>query len=136
MTNAGRLSERVALIAGGGGEIGAAIARPAVVKHSSGGRILFGALGGAIRATAKRVEQALCAAGIPCELSTDIRKAQWRKLLWNAPFCAISCLTRATVKEIVESDSLRPLAIDCMMESGKRPTRKALLWSKRWLMKP
>jgi 2-dehydropantoate 2-reductase len=96
--------------------IGAAIARPAVVKHSSGGRILFGALDGAIRATAKRVEQALCAAGIPCELSADIRKAQWRKLLWNAPFCAISCLTRATVKEIVESDSLRPLAIDCMME--------------------
>ena len=41
---------------------------------------------------------------------------QWRKLLWNAPFCAISCLTRTTVKEIVESDSLTKLALDCMME--------------------
>src|SRR5947208_3612616 len=106
--------------------IGAAVARPAVVKHSSGGRILFGALDGAIRATAKRVEQALCAAGIPCELSVDIRKAQWRKLLWNAPFCAISCLTRATVKEIVESDSLTKLALDCMMEVREAAKAQAI----------
>jgi 2-dehydropantoate 2-reductase len=58
----------------------------------------------------------LTAAQIPCEISKDIRKAQWRKLLWNAPFCAISCLTRTTVKEIIESDSLRRLAVDCMKE--------------------
>lgn len=96
--------------------IGAAIARPAVIKHSSGGKIVFGALDGVIRETAQRVEQTLLAAGIPCESSRQIRKAQWRKLLWNAPFCAISCLTRATVKDIIESDSLRRLAVDCMME--------------------
>ena len=46
----------------------------------------------------------------------EIRNVQWRKLLWNAPFCAISCMTRATAKEIVESDSLTKLALDCMME--------------------
>jgi 2-dehydropantoate 2-reductase len=46
----------------------------------------------------------------------EIDKAQWRKMLWNAPFCAISCLTRATVKDIIESASLRKLAIDCMEE--------------------
>jgi 2-dehydropantoate 2-reductase len=37
-------------------------------------------------------------------------------LLWNAPFCAISCLTGATAREIAESASLRKLAIDCMAE--------------------
>jgi 2-dehydropantoate 2-reductase len=41
---------------------------------------------------------------------------QWRKLFWNAPFCAIACLTRATAKEIVESPSLTKLATDCMNE--------------------
>jgi 2-dehydropantoate 2-reductase len=40
----------------------------------------------------------------------------WGKLVWNAPFCAIACLTRATAQEIVESESLKKLAIDCMEE--------------------
>jgi 2-dehydropantoate 2-reductase len=49
-------------------------------------------------------------------VSADIRRAQWRKLLWNAPFCAIACLTGATVKEIMDSEALRQLAVDCMTE--------------------
>ena len=96
--------------------IGAAITRPAVIQHSAGGRIIFGALDGAGDERATHVHQILAAAGIPCEISAEIRKAQWRKLLWNAAFCAISCLTHATVKDIVESDSLRSVAIDCMQE--------------------
>jgi 2-dehydropantoate 2-reductase len=96
--------------------IGAAITQPAVVQHSSAGRIILGTLDGAGLEPARRVHQALAGAGVPCEISTEIRKAQWRKLLWNAPFCAISCLTRTNVREIVESDSLRSLALDCMQE--------------------
>jgi 2-dehydropantoate 2-reductase len=41
---------------------------------------------------------------------------QWGKLLWNASFCAISCLARANVKQIVESEGLTDLAIACMLE--------------------
>ena len=96
--------------------IGAQLSWPGTIKHSAGGRIVFGDLNGQIHETVKAVERALSSAQIPCEISSDIRKAQWRKLLWNAPFCAISCLTRATVKEIVESDSLTKLAVDCMIE--------------------
>ncbi|MDH3443677.1 MAG: hypothetical protein OEN50_07130, partial [Deltaproteobacteria bacterium] len=64
----------------------------------------------------RSVEQTLVAAGIPSEKIAGIENAQWRKLLWNAPFCAISCLTGATVMNIVESDSLGKLAMDCMEE--------------------
>ncbi|MDP2603117.1 MAG: 2-dehydropantoate 2-reductase [Deltaproteobacteria bacterium] len=96
--------------------LGAQLVRPGTIKHSAGGRIVFGELDGSVRVTTQSIEQALTAAQIPCEISKDIRKAQWRKLLWNAPFCAISCLTRTTVKEIIESDSLCQLAVDCMAE--------------------
>ena len=96
--------------------IGAALARPGVIKHSTGGRIVFGELAGAVCEATKSVEQTLQSAEITCELSNEMRKVQWRKLLWNAPFCAISCLTRATVKDIIDSDSLRALALDCMEE--------------------
>ena len=62
------------------------------------------------------LRQILSAAGIPCEISAEIHKIQWIKLLWNAPFCAISCLAHANVKQIVESESLTALALDCMTE--------------------
>jgi len=96
--------------------LGAQLVGPGTIKHSAGGRIVFGELDGSVGDRTKTIEQALTAAQIPCEISKDIRKAQWRKLLWNAPFCAISCLTRTTVKEIIESDSLRMLAVGCMNE--------------------
>jgi 2-dehydropantoate 2-reductase len=99
--------------------LGSQLAGPGTIKHSAGGRIVFGEMDGSVGDRTKTIEQALTAAQIPCEMSKDIRKAQWRKLLWNAPFCAISCLTRTTVKEIVESNSLRQLAIDCMNEVGE-----------------
>ena len=96
--------------------LGSQLVGSGTIKHSVGGRIVFGEMNGSVGDTTKSIEQALTAAQIPCEISKDIRKAQWRKLLWNAPFCAVSCLTRATVKEIIESDSLCQLAVDCMNE--------------------
>jgi 2-dehydropantoate 2-reductase len=92
------------------------VTEPGTIKHSSGGRIVFGALDGEMPAGAENVARALSTAAIPCEISRQITHAQWKKLLWNAPFCAISCLTRANVKEIVESESLRKLAVDSMRE--------------------
>jgi 2-dehydropantoate 2-reductase len=106
--------------------IGAQLLRPGVIKHSAGGKIVFGELNGEVRETTRIVEQALSAAKIPCEISAEIRKAQWRKLLWNAPFCAISCLIRGTVKDIIESASLRQLAIDCMLEVREAAAAQAI----------
>jgi 2-dehydropantoate 2-reductase len=89
---------------------------PGRIKHSAGGKIVFGESDGRAQLATEAVERVLASAGISYEANRDIRAAQWRKLLWNAPFCAISCLTRATVKEIVESDALTKLALDCMSE--------------------
>jgi 2-dehydropantoate 2-reductase len=96
--------------------LGAHVSAPGVIEHSSGGKIIFGPSTGGDNEAAKIAEHTLMAAGIPCEKTADIRSVQWRKLLWNAPFCAISCLTRTTVKDILESDSLTALAVDCMEE--------------------
>jgi 2-dehydropantoate 2-reductase len=96
--------------------LGSQLSQPGRIKHSAGGRIVFGALDGQIHQPTRAIERVLAAAQIPCESSSDIRQAQWRKLLWNAPFCAISCLTRAHMKEIVESAALPKLALDCMAE--------------------
>lgn len=96
--------------------VGAQLIAPGVVAHSNGGRIIFGEIGGATGESTKWLRQTLTDAGIPCEISAAIEQIQWTKLLWNAPFCAISCLARANVKQIVESESLAALALDCMTE--------------------
>ena len=96
--------------------VGAQISAPGVISHTTGGRIVCGQLDGGASDRLKALEQIFVAAGIPCEVSKEIRKVQWTKLLWNAPFCAISCLTHANTKQIVESPSLVKLAVDCMTE--------------------
>jgi 2-dehydropantoate 2-reductase len=95
--------------------IGAQVVSPGVILHSSGGRIVFGPLSNDSK-PARLIEDTFRSAQIPCELTPEIRRALWKKLLWNASFCAISCLTRTTVKEIVEAPSLRELAAECMNE--------------------
>jgi 2-dehydropantoate 2-reductase len=92
------------------------ISTPGVMLHSAGGKIIFGQLDGGANETTNSVAQTLVGADITSELSHDIQKVQWIKLLWNAPFCAISCLIRANMKQIVESEMLIQLALDCMTE--------------------
>ena len=96
--------------------IAAQIKAPAIVIHSAGGKIIFGQIDGTMSASANLVERTLSAVAISNELSTSIQKVQWSKLLWNAPFCAISCLVRANMQEIVESEPLVQLALECMAE--------------------
>lgn len=95
--------------------IGAQIAAPGVIVHSSGGRIIFGQAG-SHGGAAGRIEKTLAAAGINCAVSENIERVQWSKLLWNAPFCAISALSRANMKQILASTFLLELARNCMAE--------------------
>lgn len=96
--------------------IGAQVAAPGVIRHSSGGKIVFGAVDGAPSEAGAAIEQTFSGAGVPCAFRRDIARLQWGKLLWNAPFCAISCLARADVQQILQSAALKKLAVDCMSE--------------------
>jgi 2-dehydropantoate 2-reductase len=98
--------------------IGARMTAPGTVEHVAAGRITLGAIAGGMSAAAQTVQALFSKARVPCTVSAEIGKVMWGKLVWNAPFCALSCLTRATVAQILESDSLRELAIDCMEEVG------------------
>jgi 2-dehydropantoate 2-reductase len=96
--------------------IGAELHASGIIHHSSGGKIIFGRVDGTAGGAAEQIERTLSGAGVGCALSANILAVQWAKLLWNAPFCAISCLTGATAREIAESETLTRLAMDCMAE--------------------
>lgn len=96
--------------------IGAQIGAPGIIVHSSGGKIVLGQPGEHRNTATTMIERILTAAAIPCSVADNIEAIQWTKLLWNAPFCAISALARAAVDQILQSDALTRLALDCMAE--------------------
>ena len=107
--------------------IGAQVAAPGVIFHSSGGKIVFGHPDGRDSGSAAKViEQTLSSAGVNCTVSNNIAKVQWGKLLWNAPFCAISSLARTDMKQILKSEELRKLAIACMAEVQTAATARGI----------
>jgi 2-dehydropantoate 2-reductase len=96
--------------------IAAQLVAPGVIKHSSAGRIVLGEWAGTVDAVTQHLRESFTRAQVPCEISTNIVKIMWEKLVWNAPFCALACLLQAPVNAILESESLTRLAIDCMEE--------------------
>jgi 2-dehydropantoate 2-reductase len=96
--------------------IAARISAPGVIEHSGGGRIALGSLAAGGEDNVRAVHSILTQAKIPCDTSSNIREVLWRKLAWNAPFCALSCLLRMTVGDILGSTSLEALIRGCIDE--------------------
>jgi 2-dehydropantoate 2-reductase len=82
---------------GGVARISATIEAPGVVRHESGGRIIFGELDGQATARAERLRKAFAQAGTPVELSKDIRCALWEKYVLICALAGTTALTRETI---------------------------------------
>ena len=96
--------------------IAARISAPGVIEHSGGGRIVLGSPHMGAQEHIRIVHSVLAQARISCDVSSDIREVLWKKLAWNAPFCALSCLLHMTVGEILDSASLEALVRGCVDE--------------------
>lgn len=96
--------------------ISARISSPGVIEHSGGGRIVLGSPHAGGQENVRTVYSILAQAKISCDMSSDIREVLWKKLAWNAPFCALSCLLHMTVGDILGSPSLEALVRGCVDE--------------------
>jgi 2-dehydropantoate 2-reductase len=92
--------DRVDEILGGGVALGGAayvfstIEAPGVIAHTFGGRIVFGELDGRVSERATRLREALVRAGVPVDVSTDIRRVLWEKYLLISAQAGMTALTR------------------------------------------
>jgi 2-dehydropantoate 2-reductase len=73
--------------------VGATVERPGVISHVAAGTIALGLLEGIPRARVEAVRETLAASGQPVQISDDIQRDRWRKLLWNAAFNTVSAVT-------------------------------------------
>jgi 2-dehydropantoate 2-reductase len=96
--------------------IGVELSAPGTVLYSGRGEILFGETDGTESPRARRLADALTAAAVPHQLRRDVLVVAWEKLAWNAGFNAVTTLTDATVREVLELPATRDLIVRAMEE--------------------
>ncbi|MEM0927480.1 MAG: putative 2-dehydropantoate 2-reductase [Planctomycetota bacterium] len=82
---------------------------PGHIRHIDYGRIVFGPFQTDEKtlSIAKAIEADLNEAGIDAEMSSDLNRVRWRKLMWNIPFNGLSvALDASTDKMIADADSV------------------------------
>jgi 2-dehydropantoate 2-reductase len=79
---------------GGAAYVFAAIEAPGIIAHRFAGRIVFGEMDGRLSERATRLRDALARAGVPVELSTDVRRVLWEKYLLISAQAGMTALTR------------------------------------------
>jgi 2-dehydropantoate 2-reductase len=86
---------------GGLTHIGAEQVAPGVIRHDSGGRIVFGELDGRVSERCERLAALFRRAHVDHHLSRHINVLLWSKLAWNAAFNAVTTVTRRTVGDVL-----------------------------------
>lgn len=71
---------------------------PGLIKHTSYGKVTLGELNGKVSERAECIEKMFLSAGIPTNISPNIKKDLWKKLMLNVPFNGFSALTGKPLK--------------------------------------
>ena len=76
---------------------------PGTIRHFDYGRLTIGCFPHGISEKVRRMCELLTLSGVPCEISDNIVTERWKKLVWNAPYNAISVLGHGkNTREIME----------------------------------
>jgi 2-dehydropantoate 2-reductase len=93
------------------------IVEPGVIRHIEGNRLSFGEPDGSKSERAKKLAEALIAAGFRCPVTTRFRHEIWVKLLGNVAFNPISALTGGTLEELVRHPDTNRVVRELMAET-------------------
>lgn len=81
---------------GGAAYVFATIEAPGVIAHRFAGRLAFGELSGRPSERCQRLKAACDRAGIPAELTPEIRRVLWEKYLFICAQAGMTAITRST----------------------------------------
>jgi len=96
--------------------IGARVEEPGLIVHSAAGNMTFGEIDGGPSERGKKILQVFESCNIEAKLTEDIKKAMWRKMVWNCGFNAITALTGCTAGEILGEKTTREVVQKTMEE--------------------
>ena len=88
-----------------------------VVHYASQPRIVFGEESGASSDRASMIRQTLQGAGIDAEVSDDIYRDLWSKLVFICSLSGMCCITRSSFAEVLDNPETSALALQVMQEA-------------------
>lgn len=91
--------------------VGTEMAGPGHLKHHGRGELVIDP-----SPVSDRLAQALVAAGVPTEISPNVRGALWLKLVLNSAYNAISAIARLPYGQTVDSPGIRDVMRDVVDE--------------------
>jgi len=68
------------------------IQQPGIIEHFKRGTVMIGEMMGQESVRVQAIGNLFRTAGIPCEISQDIRRAKWEKMCWNCVFNPLTVL--------------------------------------------
>lgn len=105
-----------ARVVGGIAQIAARLVGPGRVHVDGSARLVLAPLSPEQMPLVERLAAALSGAGFACDAKRDLKRILWTKLLWNAPFNAVSALTRKSPGDVLGVPELAALVRDAMRE--------------------
>ena len=85
------------------------------ICHQGGGRLKLGCFPHGISDKLQHLGAMFEQAGVECEITADIVRKRWEKLLWNVPFNTISVLAGGLDTKEIMSDSHLPVLAEKLM---------------------
>jgi 2-dehydropantoate 2-reductase len=82
-----------------------------------GGEIIFGEVNGQKTARVERINQAFRAAGFGSEISTDISKLLWQKMIWFCGFAGMTSILRLPLGKVMSYPETREMFKQLMEEA-------------------
>ena len=107
--------ERVLL---GAAYIEASRTGPGVVAQSGPCRVVFGEEDGAVSERVTSIQDAFARAGVEADVSHDILKDLWTKLVFICALSGMTCIARATMTEVMDTPQSAELTRQVMEEAA------------------
>lgn len=96
--------------------VGATLLQPGRISHVAAGTLALGVPEGVSRMRVEAIREVLATSRQPVQISDDIQRDRWRKLLWNAAFNTVSAMTGHDPGVLLQLPESRALITSLMRE--------------------
>jgi 2-dehydropantoate 2-reductase len=90
-----------------------------IINHTAYGKILVGELDGKITERTRTLETAFLNSGVPCGISSDIKKDLWKKLMLNIAYNGFTALIGRPLEKLEEVEEAKEAFWDTLKEVQK-----------------